>query len=149
MLSKLARFKPGVQRTTHLLLAACLWTCIGVFLMGRGANWLLAANMLYLMLPAFLLGFLKSYFILDKTVVKSIDRILLLEDGTCLGAVYSKKTWLLVLIMMAMGMILRNSSFPKPLLGILYIMVGWALFWSSRHGWRMWRRTVDKHCRPK
>ncbi len=141
MLSKLARFKPGVQRKTHLLLAACLWTCIGIFLMGRGTHWLYTAHMLYLVLPALLLGFLKSYFILDKTAVKSIDRILLLEDGTCLGAVYSKKTWLLVLVMMAMGIFLRNSSFPKPLLGMLYIMVGWALLWSSRNGWRAWRKT--------
>lgn len=138
MLSKLARFKPGVQRKTHLLLAACLWTSVGILLIGRGTHWLYAANLLYLLLPAILLGFLKSHFILDKTAVKSINRILLLEDGSCLGAVYSKKTWLLALGMMAMGMILRHSSFPKSLLGVLYIMVGWALFWSSRNGWRAW-----------
>lgn len=143
MLSKLARFKPGVQRKTHLLLAACLWTFVGIILIGRGIHWLFTADLLVLALPAVLLGFLKSHFILDKTARKSIHRILLLEDGTCLGAVYSKKTWLLVLAMMAMGVFLRHSSFPRPWLGVLYIVIGWALLWSSRTGWQAWRNTHD------
>ncbi len=136
---KLSQYKPGVQRKTHLLLAAILWTVIGCFLVGRGFNWIYAADLAPLVFPAILLGFLKSHFILDKTALKSIQRILLLEDGTCMGAVYSKKTWLLVLAMMGMGALLRQSPVPKPLLGILYITVGWALFWSSRNGWKAWR----------
>lgn len=140
MVSRLARFKPGVHRKTHLLLAACLWTFVGLFLMARGFIWLVPADRIILALPAVLLGFLKSHFILDKTAVKSINRILLLNDGTCLGAVYSKKTWLLVLGMMTAGIFLRHSSIPKPLLGSVYIMVGWALFWSSRNGWQAWRK---------
>jgi hypothetical protein len=142
MLSRLARFKPGVQRKTHLLAAAVLWTCIGIMLMVRGMGWLIAADLIYLAVPAVLLGLVKSRLILDKTATRSIDRILLLQDGTCLGAVYSKMTWLLVVGMMGMGSILRNSSLPRPILGVMYIMVGWALFWSSRKGWRAWRRVV-------
>ncbi len=143
MLSKLSRFKPGVQRKTHLLLAACLWTMVGLFLMGRGAHWLFNADLLILVIPALLLGLLKSHFILDKTARKSISRILLLKDGTCLGAVYSKQTWLLVVAMMTMGTLLRHSSFPRPLLGVLYITVGSALLWSSRNGWQTWMTTHD------
>lgn len=135
----LSQYKPGVQRKTHLLLAACLWTAIGCFLMGRGFNWVYSADLALLALPAILLGFLKSHFILDRTALKSIHRILLLKDGTCMGAVYSKKTWLLVVAMMAMGAFLRQSAVPRPLLGVLYITVGWALFWSSRNGWKAWR----------
>lgn len=140
MRSKLVRFKPGVQRKTHLLLAATLWTAIGIFLMGRGVCWLYRADLLVLVLPALLIGFLKSHFILDRTAIKSINRILLLEDGTCMGAVYSKKTWLLVLAMMALGVVLRQTSIPRPFLGTMYFIVGWALFWSSRNGWRAWRQ---------
>ena len=142
MVSRLARFKPGVQRKTHLLAAAILWTCIGIMLMVRGMGWLIAADLTYLAVPAVVLGFIKSRFILDKTATRSIDRILLLQDGTCLGAVYSKLTWLLVAGMMSMGMLLRNSSFPRPILAVVYITVGWALFWSSRKGWRAWRLAV-------
>lgn len=142
MLSRLSRFKPGVQRKTHLLAAAILWTCIGIMLMTRGTVWLLAVDLTYLALPAILLGFLKSQFILDKTAAKSIDRILLLRDGTCLGAIYSKMTWLLVFGMMGMGIVLRNSQFPRQILAVVYITVGWALFWSSRKGWLAWYRAV-------
>jgi hypothetical protein len=112
--------------------------------MGRGAHWLFNADLLILLLPALLLGILKSHFILDKTACKSINRILLLKDGTCLGAVYSKQTWLLVVAMMIMGALLRQSQFPRPLLGVLYITVGWALLWSSRNGWKAWLTTNDK-----
>ena len=144
MSSKLARYKPGAQRSTHLLLAASLWTCVGILLMYRGGFWLHNADLVVLALPAILLGFVKSHVILDKTAAKSIKRILLFDDGTCLGAVYSKATWLLVLAMMGMGMLLRHSSLPRPLLGMLYITIGWALFWSSRNGWRAWWRTHDE-----
>ncbi|MFV0438759.1 MAG: hypothetical protein ACK5PS_15380 [Desulfopila sp.] len=137
---QLARLKPGAPRSVHLLLAASLWTAIGLLLMTRGLVWLKSADLLYLALPAVLLGYLKSRFILDRTAVRSIERILHLRDGTCLGAVYSKMTWLLVAAMMGMGILLRRSSFPRPILAVAYIMVGWALFWSSRKGWRAWRR---------
>lgn len=144
MSSRLARLKPGARRTTHLLLAASLWTCVGILLMCRGMGWLYEAGLAVFALPAILLGFLKSHFVLDRTAAKSIHRILLFDDGTCLGAVYSKMTWLLVLGMMGMGMVLRHLSVPRPILGGIYITIGWALFWSSRNGWRAWWRTHDK-----
>ena len=141
MLLNLDRIKPGGRKKSHLLLASLLWTVAGLILAARGMHWLAVYHRLILVIPALFLGTLKSRFILDRTAKKSIDRIRLLEDGTCLGAVYSVKTWMLVLLMMSMGIVLRHSPFPRPLLGMLYITIGWALFWSSRHGWRAWRET--------
>jgi hypothetical protein len=137
MTNILIRLKPGVRRETHLLLAASLWTAIGVFLLLRASHWLWPGRLVYY-LPAFLLGTLKSLFFLDKAAGKSIQRILLLTDGTCLGAVYSIKTWMLVLLMMGTGMALRRSSLPPALLGTVYGTIGWALIYSSRHAWRAW-----------
>ena len=141
----LFRFKPGVKRKTHLLLAALLWSVVGVILMIRAAFWLVHAHLTVLAVPAVVLGSLKSHFVLDKTAIKSINRILLLEDGTCLGAVYSMKTWLLVMVMMTMGILLRHSALPRPWLGILYATIGWGLFWSSRLGWRAWQQKYDRN----
>ena len=141
MLRNLDRLKPGGRKKSHLLLASLLWTIAGLILTARGMQWLVQYHRLILIVPALALGTLKSRFILDRTAIKSIARIQLLQDGTCLGAVYSVKTWMLVLLMMGMGMVLRHSPFPRPLLGMLYITIGWALFWSSRHGWRAWRET--------
>ncbi|MBV5305668.1 MAG: hypothetical protein J0652_03130 [Desulfobulbaceae bacterium] len=135
----LIKFKPGVPRQIHLLLAASLWSIIGIFLMIRGMSWLTTTERLWLTIPAVIAGSLKSLFILDNSARKGVHRILELADGTCLGAVYSIKTWLLVLVMIGSGIVLRHSSLPKELLGGVYMTIGWALFFSSRHAWQAWR----------
>lgn len=134
----LKRFKPGVDKRVHLLLSAFLWTAVGIFLMLRGGQWLLAAGQIWLILPAVVLGSGKSLLILDRTARKSIHRILHFGDNTCLGAVYSFRTWLLVLAMIGLGIFLRQSALPRVLLGFIYIAIGWALFLSSRLAWRVW-----------
>lgn len=140
MIKGLSRFKPGGNRRTHLFLSAVLWTAVGMMLLAKGAFRLsqLANWQPLLVALAFLAGSLKAYFILDKSARRGINRILTFKDGTCLGAVYSIKTWILVLCMMGMGVILRNSSIPINLLCFLYFTVGWALLMSSRLAWRAW-----------
>ena len=139
MLKKiLVRLKPGVPQRVHIVLAAVLWTGIGIMLMVRGGIWLIGAGRVWLVLPALVLGTIKSMLFLDRTAKRSLDRILRLADGTCLGAVYSVKTWMLVVVMMAAGYGLRHSSLPGYLLGLLYVTIGWAIFMSSRHAWICW-----------
>lgn len=48
-----------------------------------------------------------------------------------------------VLLMMTAGCLLRNSSLPKEFLGVFYVSVGWGLFLSSRHAWRIWQRGAE------
>lgn len=140
----LKKLKPGVPKRIHLLLAATLWSLIGIFLMLRGISWLTPIEKLWIAIPALMIGTLKSLFILDRSARKGVHRILEMADGTCLGAVYSTKTWMLVLVMMGAGMALRRSSMPKELLGGIYITIGWALFYSSRHAWRAWCSNSDQ-----
>lgn len=121
-------------------MSAFLWTAIGLMLLTKGLFRVgrLTEFQPLLVASAFLAGSLKAFFILDKSAQRGITRILNFKDGTCLGAVYSVKTWLLVLCMMAMGVILRNSALPDSLLCFLYITIGWALLLSSRLAWRAW-----------
>lgn len=144
MAGNLSRFKPGAPRTVHLLVAAIVWTAVGLLLMIRGGFWLCSVGRSWLLIPSLLLGTIKSLLILDKTARKSIDRIVRFQDGRCLGSVYSIKTWVLVLLMMSGGCLLRNSSLPRELLGLLYVTVGWGLFFSSRHAWLIWKRGPDQ-----
>lgn len=140
MLKKiLIRLKPGASRNVHLFASALLWTAIGIMLMTRAMIWLVGVHRLWLIAPAVVLGSLKSVMVLDKTAKKSLKRILHLTDGTCLGAIYSTKTWLLVMVMMVAGITLRHSSLPHSWLGLLYMTIGWGLFLSSRHAWVCWR----------
>jgi hypothetical protein len=132
--------KPGVPRSVHLFAAPFLWTVIGAFLMARGWGWLESGRGKLLFLAAVLLGALKSLFILDRVARRSLDRIIHFQDSTCLGAVYSWKTWLLALLMMSAGIVLRRFTQPGPYIAILYAAVGCSLCLSSRLGWKEWWR---------
>ncbi len=87
---------------------------------------------------------MKSYFVLDRIAKKSIDRILRFGDNTCIGAVYSVKTWGMVLVMMIMGIVLRSSSIMLQFLGTLYMAIGWGLIMSSRHAWISWYSLITQ-----
>lgn len=134
------KIKPGVPRKVHLLAAALLWTVVGILLLVRGLGWIHPAENGWFLAAALVLGTLKSRFILDRSARRSIKRIVRLQDGTCLGAVYSWKTWLLVAVMMASGIVLRVYFDPGRYIGMIYCAVGWALFLSSRLGWVEWFR---------
>lgn len=132
-------FNPGVSRSVHLFAAPFLWTAVGCVLMVRGFAWLDPGRGRLLLLVALLVGTLKSLLVLDRMAARAVERIARFGDRTCLGAVYSWRTWLLVLGMIAAGALLRRSPLPGPLLGTLYLAVGWSLCLSSRVGWRQWR----------
>jgi len=138
----LSRLKPGVKRRTHLFLTAILWSVIGLLLLTKGSYRIVQVqeHQIIIIIAALVSGTLKSVFILDRSACKSIERILDFEDGICLGAVYSVKTWFLVVGMVGIGIILRNSSLPQSLLCFIYLMIGWALLFSSRLARQMWVR---------
>ena len=140
MAGKLTKFKPNASRSVHLFVAASLWTVVGLSLMSRGAVWLNSIGQLWIILPALIIGTGKSFFMLDRSARKSINRIIATRDGRCLGGVYSIKTWLLVLSMMAAGCLMRNSSLPKEFLGLFYVSIGWGLLFSSRNAWIAWKQ---------
>lgn len=132
------RFKPGVGNRVHVFCAAGLWTAIGLILIIRGVLLLQAADYLWLGLVGILFGTIKSLLVLDRSALEGIDRIRRFADNTCIGAVYSWKTWFLVVAMMGIGFILRAIK-PSPLLfGPLVIAIGWGLIFSSRHAWQAW-----------
>jgi len=137
--------KPGVSRAVHLFAAPFLWTAIGAFLLVRGWGWLEPGRGRFLLLAAGMLGTLKSLFILDRVARRSLERIVRFKDGTCLGAVYSWKTWLLVLLMMIAGLAVRTLTQPGPVIGTLYCAVGWSLCLSSRLGWQEWFKHRQRH----
>ncbi len=105
----------------------------------RGWHWL--GPQPGLLLVALLAGTLKSLFLLDRISRRCLHRIALFDDNTCLGAVYSWKSWLLVPAMIAMGVVARHLWAPGPVPAILYLAIGWALLVSSRVGWRFFWQT--------
>ena len=130
--------KPGVSPRTHLLCAALLWTIIGLFLIQRGIGYLMKDQQLLLIFAAILLGWLKSRYVLDRSAERGVERIRHFADNTCIGAVYSWKTWMLVIAMMVLGLLVRNSTIPAYIVGVVCVTIGWALIRSSRFSWKAW-----------
>ena len=132
------RFKPGAAVHTHLFVAALVWSAVGAVLMIKGVQWVFGSGLEWWLLASVALGTIKSFFVLDKVAGKNMTRIFQRDDGACLGGVYSLKTWGLVLLMILLGRILRASSIEISYVGLIYVGIGWSLFWSSRLVWRVW-----------
>lgn len=110
----------------------------------RGIAMLEGRTFFVFLLAGIAAGTIKSVMVLDNVAVKAIDRIISLQDGTCLGAVFSWKTWGLVCCMMGMGLVIRTFFNPNSILGSCYLAIGWALLFSSRHGWLAWGRELGR-----
>jgi len=105
-------------------------------LLVRGSLFLHGVQQLWLVLPAIAIGSVKSVFMLDKAARKNLGRLNTKQDGACLGGVYSFKMWGLIVLMIFFGWMLRTSSAPRELVGVVYAAIGWALFFSSRLLWK-------------
>ena len=130
--------KPGAPVRVHLLVAALFWTVVGFFLMVNGYIFLSLAGQEWLAVVALAIGIVKARWVMDRVARKNLARIEQLRDGSCLGSVYSFKTWGLVLLMILVGRVLRASGLPGEVVGILYLAIGWALLSASRLFWRAW-----------
>jgi hypothetical protein len=134
----LARLKPGASTRTNLLVAALMWSFIGMYLMARGYLLVDSLSWVFLLLGLGL-GTLKYFLVIERAARKNIARIVARPEGMCLGGVYSWGMWGMVVCMMIGGRLLRNSSVPPLVVGVIYIAVGWALLLSSRLIWQEWK----------
>ena len=136
-MSWLARLKPGASTRTNLLVAALMWSFIGLYLMVRGYLLDPALSGIFLGL-ALGLGTVKAFLVIGRAARKNITRIVARPDGMCIGGVYSWRMWGMVVCMMIGGRLLRNSAVPSLIVSVIYVAVGWALLLSSRLIWQEW-----------
>ena len=109
MTSWFETYKPAVSSRTQLLLAAALWGIVGTMLLTFG------------------------------TAKKIAYRIVQRGEGRCVGGFFSLRSWALVVCMIVLGRLLRGTSVPLHLLGLLYAAVGTGLLISSRSIWLAWK----------
>ena len=133
---------PTASKRTQVLLAALMWTGVGIMLPTLGLIWDITKWHLLgvaFAAPFIVVGLLKAGFILDKVAAKAIAHIKARPEGAFVLGFFSGKSWLLIAGMMIGGQILRRTPIPKPYLGFLYVAVGAALLAASRNLWRAWR----------
>jgi len=141
MSSWLETYKPVASSRLQLLLAGVIWSTVGMGLISVGTYWVVSTSdhIIGLLAISLCLGLGKSLLVLDRVASRIVKRIELRGEGRCLASFYSLRVWVLVIIMMLMGRILRGAGISYSLLGLIYAAVGTSLLMSSRTIWLAWK----------
>ena len=142
----LQTFKPSAPLRWHLLLAALLWSLVGMLLLSFGSAWVLWGDVPYVPLLLALsaaAGVAKARLVLDRAARRIVERVRSRGDGRCLGGFLSVRTWLFVAAMAAAGRWLRTGLAPKLAIGMIYVAVGLGLLIGARILWRAWHQQLE------
>jgi hypothetical protein len=127
--------KPAVLKHKLLIVSGLLWSFAGLMLLFISSKWFPAFSVKTSVLDisaGLVMGALISRFGFMKLARKNANRILDYSKHACAFAFQRWQMYPLVLVMMGMGIIMRNSPYvPKYLLAPVYIGIGSALFVAS------------------
>ncbi|MBW2569653.1 MAG: hypothetical protein JRD93_06170 [Deltaproteobacteria bacterium] len=142
------KLKPAVSKYVLITLAGLMWSTVGVMLCRMAYFWLKEVGW-FAALPFGLLGIILSFaaycFGFSRIARKNIDRICLLPEKGCVFAFQAWKSYLIILVMIVLGIILRHSPILKQYLAIIYITIGNALLLASLHYYKwLWRMLILK-----
>ena len=131
-----SKLKP--EAPTYWLIAAAgfTWSAVGILLCKLAHGWLdtLVFRTALLSGAAGMIGAVVAYhFVFSAIAQKNIDRLSLFPDKTCFFAFQAWKSYLIIVVMVALGAILRHSPIPREYLAALYLTIGGALLLSSLH----------------
>jgi hypothetical protein len=131
----LNKFKPSAKKPYLIFIAGLLWFSVGIMLNAYAYKWLnnYKGNSYIYAIIGLVIAAIVYYFGFKKIARKNIVRITHLNEKPCVFAFMSWKGYLMVAVMMKMGNLARTSSFPKQYLSIVYIIMGFALAFSSFH----------------
>lgn len=133
-------FKPAVTKRVLLFSAGLAWSGVGLVLLRNSWLWLSETSPDRLILYGGL-GILLSLFVHHfgflKVVDKNIARILPMVNKRCLFSFITWKSYIIIVVMILMGMLLRRSDIPKVWLAVLNTGIGLALILSSLRYFRV------------
>lgn len=149
MTDLLRKLNPAVKKIWLQLAAGLMWSGVGIMLISIAATrWLKLFNwgtLLLVILAGVSLGMGIYWFGFSKLARKNIRRIGAYPgERICFFAFQEWKSYPLVAFMVTLGIYLRlYSPFPKPLLAITYIGIGFSLFASSVHYYQQVRQMAN------
>lgn len=141
------KYKPAVTKNILLLIAGVVWDAVGIMLVLLAISWLHTAtgiNIYLYAIAGILLALLVHHFGFLKIVDGNLNRILQMDKKKCLFAFIPSRSYLIIIVMIIMGVLLRHSVIPKYDLAILYIGIGLALILSSVRYLRIFFREAIK-----
>lgn len=145
----LKKLKPAAPAWAHLLVAALMWTVVGLVLGHFGVSWALRWDspwMPWVLAVAVLLGAGKGVFVMRKAAARTVARIRERGDGKCIGGFVPWPTWFLILGMIGLGRLLRSGFLAPTTVGFVYAAIGAALLIGASF---FWAAFVRKEWRPQ
>jgi hypothetical protein len=128
------KFKPGVEKHVLLLIAGLIWIAVGSVLLGFSYFWLRDAGnniVLWTAGSGIIISLFVHHFGFLRVVDNNLGRILPMQGKRCVFSFMTWKSYILALVMVATGILLRLSLIPRTYLSVLYIGIGAALILSS------------------
>jgi len=129
-----ATFKPAVPKKWLVAIAGLLWSAVGIMLCSLAIRWLWVLKLpraLVFALAGLTIAVAVNYLLFSRIARKNIARIDCYTHKGCVFAFQAWRSYLIILVMIAMGSFLRHSAFPRPYLALLYTSMGGALFLAS------------------
>lgn len=139
----LQKLNPAVDRKYLILLAGLMWCGVGIMLVCFAVSWLeqyQGHGTLAFYAAGFILAMPVHHFGFLKLADKNLKRLLKIQDRKCLFSFLTWKSYLIIIIMVALGITLRHSAMPKQYLSIFYNGIGLGLFLS---GIRYFRNAIN------
>ncbi len=127
--------KPAVEQRWLLLISGFVWSIVGVFLVRIAFRWIfhfLLHEKILTIGSGILLGLAIAFWGFSIVVRKNIKRINAYKNAVCVFAFQEWKSYVLIVVMMSIGIFLRNTTLiPRQLVAPVYVGIGLALFIDS------------------
>ena len=141
-------FKPAVSTKWLIASAGLMWSIVGIMLCRLAFQWLIVVSGLQEAIYG-AIGLAAAvviyYFGFSRIAKKNIYRVSLYKGKTCFFAFQEWKSYIIIMVMIGFGILLRHSSIHKYYLAVVYIAIGGALFLSSFHYYAyLWQLIIDK-----
>lgn len=139
------KYKPAVSKSVLIFLAGFVWVCVGTMLLLRAVLWISATadvNRYIFIGAGVAMALCVHHFGFSKIADRNVARLLPVDGKKCLFSFMPWKSYLIVLVMIAMGVGLRHSAIPRQYLGIVYTCIGLALLLSSGRYFRAFFREI-------
>ena len=129
--------EPSISRNLVIKGAGLFWITGGLILIFRAYSLIpiIKESILMLSLIAITVSVFKSWWVFSKIVSKNIKRIEMLvpyKKKICLFAFQSIESYILIIVMIISGLLLRKTNLSADILFVLYLAIGLSLIISSR-----------------
>ncbi len=142
----LTLLKPAVPKQWLMAIAGLVWSAAGGMLCHMAWGWLrpLPPLRIFSLIAAGLaLALLLHRFMLARIARRNMDRICTYAEKGCVFAFQAWRSYLMILVMIAVGSFLRHTMISREILALLYTAMGGALILSSlAYFFLFWRVSV-------